>query len=317
MADDITLTSSEPDIAALKATLAAQQNLLQKLYNDLDAEREASASAASEALSVILRLQGEKAAVKMEAEQYKRLSEQKMSHVEESLAIIENIIYQKEMEISALDCQVQAYRYKLLSMGCLDFGDNPLQGNETGCDRADYNSIDSYWEQLRKLDVRVNLLQHVDYPSSPSVHDVFEVPQIDRDSSSWEPRGKDENETAKKDNVVVHPEAVEEPDWLKKVLKSKQMCEPSYDTSIECRLAVSDPTTSVSECRLNGISEIIEVERPVEPTNREGELKLLNEIKEGLNWLHEEIRCLKVKKMLKRDEPSLCALSEAMLYFWL
>ena len=57
------------EIKALKEALCAQQQLLQKLYNELDVEREASSTAASEALSMILRLQGEKAAVKMEANQ--------------------------------------------------------------------------------------------------------------------------------------------------------------------------------------------------------------------------------------------------------
>ncbi|XP_060171727.1 uncharacterized protein LOC132602928 [Lycium barbarum] len=126
------------DVASLKETLCAQQQLLQKLYSELDEEREASSSAASEALSMILRLQGEKAAVKMEAEQYKRLAEEKMCHAEESLAIFEDLFYQKEMEIAALEYQVQAYRYKLLSTGSVDPGisefkypENLLQRNET------------------------------------------------------------------------------------------------------------------------------------------------------------------------------------------
>ncbi|KAL3643020.1 hypothetical protein CASFOL_013835 [Castilleja foliolosa] len=118
---------SEAEISILKETLCAQQQLLQKLYSELDAEREASATSASEALSVILRLQGEKAAVKMEAEQYKRLAEEKMCHAEESFAIIEDIIYQKEMEVAALDYQVQSYKYKLMSMGCSDLGGNEIK----------------------------------------------------------------------------------------------------------------------------------------------------------------------------------------------
>ncbi|KAG6427796.1 hypothetical protein SASPL_112043 [Salvia splendens] len=108
---------SESEIASLKNALCAQQKLLQKLYIELDAEREASATAASEALSVILRLQGEKAAVKMEAEQYKRLAEERMCHAEESFALIEDMITEKEMEVAELDYQVQTYRYQLMSMG--------------------------------------------------------------------------------------------------------------------------------------------------------------------------------------------------------
>ncbi|KAL8145232.1 putative myosin-binding protein 6 isoform X2 [Apium graveolens] len=114
---------SESKLTALKEALAAQQKLLKQLYNDLDVEREASSTAASEALSMILRLQNEKAVVKMEAEQYKRLAEEKMSYAEETLEIFEDLVNQKEMEISSLDLQVQAYRNKLLDIGFDDPGD--------------------------------------------------------------------------------------------------------------------------------------------------------------------------------------------------
>ncbi|OAY46832.1 myosin-binding protein 7 isoform X2 [Manihot esculenta] len=110
----------ETDVTALEEALYAQQQLLQKLNAELDVEREAAASAASEALSMILRLQGEKASLKMEASQYKRMAEEKMCHAQEALAIFEDLIYQREMEIASLEFQVHAYRYRLLSMGCND-----------------------------------------------------------------------------------------------------------------------------------------------------------------------------------------------------
>lgn len=113
----------ETDITVLKETLRSQQQLLQKLYTELDVEREAAATATNEALSMILRLQGEKAAMKMEASQYKRLAEEKISHAEESLAIFEELMYQKEMEISALEFQIEAYKYKLMSLGCDELDD--------------------------------------------------------------------------------------------------------------------------------------------------------------------------------------------------
>ncbi|KAM7477121.1 hypothetical protein LguiB_024364 [Lonicera macranthoides] len=139
---------SETNITALKEALCAQQQLLQKLYNELDVERESSATAASETLSMILRLQGEKAAVTMEAEHYKRLAEEKIWHAEESMAIFEDIMYQKEMEIAALDYQVQSYRYKLISMGCIDPGtvevkypENLLKQNENLNGETSFQSL--------------------------------------------------------------------------------------------------------------------------------------------------------------------------------
>ncbi|XP_058754572.1 myosin-binding protein 7-like [Vicia villosa] len=108
---------SESDVTAMKDTLRAQQQLLQKLYAELDEEREASATAASEAMDMILRLQGEKAAVKMEASHYKRMSEEKIGHAEATLEVFEELMYQKEMEIASLEFQVLAYKHKLLTLG--------------------------------------------------------------------------------------------------------------------------------------------------------------------------------------------------------
>ncbi|XP_065849879.1 uncharacterized protein [Euphorbia lathyris] len=112
----------ETDISELEKALHAQKQLLQKLYSELDEERESAATAASEALSMILRLQGEKASLTMEASQYKRMAEEKMCHAEEALAVFEDLTYEREMEIAALEFQLQAYRYRLLSMGLTDLG---------------------------------------------------------------------------------------------------------------------------------------------------------------------------------------------------
>ncbi|XP_028793996.1 myosin-binding protein 7-like [Neltuma alba] len=125
---------AEVDIKALKETLCAQQQLLQNLYAELDQEREASATAASEALDMILRLQGEKAAVKMEANHYKRMAEEKIGHAEAALEFFEELMNQKDMEMASLEFQVQAYKRKLVSLGC-DLNtielDLPEQNGET------------------------------------------------------------------------------------------------------------------------------------------------------------------------------------------
>ncbi|XP_016502056.2 uncharacterized protein LOC107820309 [Nicotiana tabacum] len=130
---EIGMAMSKIDVELLQETLYVQEQLIEKLYNELDEESEASASAASEALSMILRLQGEKAAEEMEAEQYKRFVEEKMCHAEESLSIFQDLIHKKEMEIVALDYQTQAYRYKLLSMGCddIEFNEDLFHKNES------------------------------------------------------------------------------------------------------------------------------------------------------------------------------------------
>ncbi|KAG5052545.1 hypothetical protein JHK85_005088 [Glycine max] len=120
---------AESDIRAMKETLRAQQQLLQKLYAELDEEREASATAASEAMDMIVRLQGEKAAVKMEASHYKRMAEEKIGHAEATLEVFEELMYQKEMEITSLEYQVLAYKNKLLTLGS-DFNASDFEFDE-------------------------------------------------------------------------------------------------------------------------------------------------------------------------------------------
>ncbi|KAL9251478.1 Myosin-binding protein 7-like protein [Drosera capensis] len=131
------LGTPELGVAMLKETLHAQQDLLQQLYTELDEERESAATATSEAMSMMLRLQGEKAAVEMEACQYKRIAEEKLFHAEEALDIFRELIYQKEMQIASLEFQVQAYRFKLLSMGCSDLDVSETQYPENMLTRND------------------------------------------------------------------------------------------------------------------------------------------------------------------------------------
>ncbi|CAL1403457.1 unnamed protein product [Linum trigynum] len=121
----------EADAVSLREALHGQQQILQKLYRELDVEREAAATAASEAMSMILRLQGEKAALKMEANQYKRMAEEKMCHAEETLELCDDLMYQKEMEIASLEFQLQSYRNRFVSMGPNDAPDFDLSPHKS------------------------------------------------------------------------------------------------------------------------------------------------------------------------------------------
>ena len=117
---------ADANITAMKETLRAQQTPLQQLHAELDQEKEASATAANESMDMILRLQDEKAAVKMEASHYKRMAKEKIGHAEETLEVFEELMYQKEMEITALEVQVLAYKQKLLALG-VDININELE----------------------------------------------------------------------------------------------------------------------------------------------------------------------------------------------
>lgn len=102
---------------ALRDMVSSQQQTIQDLSVELDEERNASSSAASEAMSMILRLQREKAEIQMEARQFKRFAEEKMAHDQQELSAMEDLLYKREEAIQSLYCEVQAYRHRMMSYG--------------------------------------------------------------------------------------------------------------------------------------------------------------------------------------------------------
>ncbi|KAG0483720.1 hypothetical protein HPP92_011804, partial [Vanilla planifolia] len=63
---DVVLVDAEIEVAALRETVASQQTKIDELSAELEEERNAAATAASETMSMILRLQHEKAELQME-----------------------------------------------------------------------------------------------------------------------------------------------------------------------------------------------------------------------------------------------------------
>ncbi|KAL0915529.1 hypothetical protein M5K25_015955 [Dendrobium thyrsiflorum] len=108
---------AEAEVIALKEALYKQAQSIQELSAELEEERKAAASGVDEALSMIFRLQEERAMEKMEASQYKRMAEAKMIHAEESLAFLKETILEKEIEIAALKFQLQSYRQNMIRVG--------------------------------------------------------------------------------------------------------------------------------------------------------------------------------------------------------
>ena len=177
------------EILDLRLALYDCKEVTERLQDELNAEREASATSASEALSMILRLQGEKAELAREAGQYKRIAQEQMSHAEMWFAHLEDFIHQKENVITALECQVHAYRSQLLSFGYSDLSslDVKLQENDKNIlsDRSQIpflelvndlsipvekevieESLDSkksyfdvYWDHIKKMDEKVKELK--------------------------------------------------------------------------------------------------------------------------------------------------------------
>ncbi|XP_075509548.1 myosin-binding protein 7-like [Primulina tabacum] len=107
---------------ALRETVSNQQQTIQDLISELDEERNASSSATSEAMSMILKLQREKADIQMEARQFKRFAEEKMAHDQEELLTLDDLLYKREQVIQSLTCEVQVCKHRMTSYGITDVG---------------------------------------------------------------------------------------------------------------------------------------------------------------------------------------------------
>ncbi|WVZ92726.1 hypothetical protein U9M48_038770 [Paspalum notatum var. saurae] len=111
---------AENDTIQLQRAIFAQYIMMKKLFMELEVEREASATAANASMIMIRKLQKEKDSERMEAWQYKRIAEERMNHTDRALEILKEVMELKELEISYLRNQLQAYKHKLLDAGIDD-----------------------------------------------------------------------------------------------------------------------------------------------------------------------------------------------------
>ncbi|CAN6465106.1 unnamed protein product [Victoria cruziana] len=187
----------ENECMALRETINSQQQSIQELYVELEEERNASCSAANEAMSMILRLQREKAEIQMEARQFKRFAEEKMAHDQQELLAMEELIYKKEQVIQSLSCEIQAYKHRLMSLGIhqLDFDDGMSnEGSFTGqhnrsrsiggkTENAEWQDSEEFYKYIYSGDTplgRARKPSAFDYPPLRcSSKEVQEFPEYD------------------------------------------------------------------------------------------------------------------------------------------
>ncbi|XP_062225346.1 uncharacterized protein LOC133924010 [Phragmites australis] len=93
-----------------------------ELRRELDKERSAAASAAEEAMSMILRLQKEKSALEIEARQQRRAADERCAFYEDEVEELRDIVLLREREARALRKEVDAYR-RLLGLASEDYDD--------------------------------------------------------------------------------------------------------------------------------------------------------------------------------------------------
>lgn len=106
--------NEENTIRELEQALEEEHAARSALYLELEKERSAAATAADEAMAMILRLQKEKSLIEMEARQYQRMIETKAAYDAEEMNILKEILLRREREKHFLEKEVEAYRQMIL-----------------------------------------------------------------------------------------------------------------------------------------------------------------------------------------------------------
>ncbi|KAB2039788.1 hypothetical protein ES319_D02G035000v1 [Gossypium barbadense] len=112
------------------------------LYIELEKERNAAATAADEAMAMILRLQEEKAAIEMEAKQYRRMIEAKFTYDAEEMNILKEILLRREKEKYFLEKETESYKQML-------YGKEQLDADMYDTAATQEPGMSSEWELLR------------------------------------------------------------------------------------------------------------------------------------------------------------------------
>ncbi|XP_010530671.1 PREDICTED: uncharacterized protein LOC104807189 [Tarenaya hassleriana] len=101
------------DVITLRKMVKRERNRGDSLYTELEKERVAAASAAEEAMAMLLRLQSEKSSVEMEAKQYKRIAEQKQIYDQEVIQGLQWMVTKHEEARDALEDKLRLCVQKL------------------------------------------------------------------------------------------------------------------------------------------------------------------------------------------------------------
>ncbi|KAI3408428.1 GTD-binding domain-containing protein [Psidium guajava] len=112
--------SNKDTVRPLEQILEEERSARHALYLELEKERNAAATAADEAMAMILRLQADKASIEMEARQYQRMIEEKSAYDAEEMNILKEILLRREKERHFLENEVESYRQMIFANERLD-----------------------------------------------------------------------------------------------------------------------------------------------------------------------------------------------------
>lgn len=101
------------DVMTLRKMVKFERQRFHAACAEIEKERVAAASAAEETMAMILRLQSEKSSVEIQANQFRRMVEQKQEYDQEVIESLRWTIMQHESQKSLLEDQLGIYREKL------------------------------------------------------------------------------------------------------------------------------------------------------------------------------------------------------------
>ncbi|XP_044981441.1 myosin-binding protein 7-like isoform X2 [Hordeum vulgare subsp. vulgare] len=135
-----------------------------ELQEELEAERGAAAEAASEAMSMILRLQRDKSEAMMEARQFRRFAEERFAHDAAEVAALHVAMAQRDASIQSLSAQLRVCRSRLIQLGFVSPSSLPSYPTAAAGDHLFADDCPS--------------IQCLDYPArsdvgSPRTHHLF------------------------------------------------------------------------------------------------------------------------------------------------
>ncbi|KAG9128680.1 hypothetical protein Leryth_018320 [Lithospermum erythrorhizon] len=93
----------EFDVLILRKMVKFERNKARKARFELEKEQVAAATAAEETMAMILRLQNEKSLVEMEANQYRRLAEEKQLHDKEAIQSLQWLLLMHENSLKTVE----------------------------------------------------------------------------------------------------------------------------------------------------------------------------------------------------------------------
>ncbi|XP_015892233.3 protein FLOURY 1-like [Ziziphus jujuba] len=105
------------DAMELRKLVKIERQRAKEAQTELEKERMAAATAAEEAMAMILRLQNEKSCIEMQANQYRRMAEHKQQYDEALIQSLQWIVTKLESEKSLLEDQLKFCRQKLKPYG--------------------------------------------------------------------------------------------------------------------------------------------------------------------------------------------------------